>query len=97
MVLFTVMKFSFLVNLTVLMRRQSCWTRLAKFIKDQGTWRSRRVGSFGFVVQLSYFSAQTTRHMHILGEANIKDEGWGGKAGNRDRLCALAEAQSAAG
>ena len=36
--------------------------------------------------------------MHILDEASIRDgEEEGGEAGNRDRLCALAEAQGAAG
>ncbi|TNN84922.1 hypothetical protein EYF80_004967 [Liparis tanakae] len=34
----------------------------------------RRLGSFGFVVQLGYFRAETTRHMHSLDEANTKDE-----------------------
>lgn len=27
-----------------------------------------------FVVQLSYYSAETTRHMHILDEASIGEE-----------------------
>lgn len=48
------------------------------------------------VVHLSYYSGETTRHMRIFDEASIKDE-WGEGGCNRDRLCALAEAQGAAG
>lgn len=33
------------------------------------------MGSVLFEVQLSYYKAETTRHMHILDEASIKDEG----------------------
>lgn len=32
------------------------------------------MGSAWFVVQLSYYGAETTRHMHILDEASIRDE-----------------------
>lgn len=56
------------------------------------------MGCVRFAVRLSYCSTETTRHMHISDEAGIKDEGGGvEEAGNRDRLCALAEARGAAG
>lgn len=78
------MKFSFLVNLIKNAAPQGDFVDVypniraasklldLQFIKDQGRQKYRQVGS---AVQLSYYRAETTRHMHILDEASIEDEG----------------------